>query len=434
MKNRHTIIIFLLTLFFSLACQQNPLNKTEVRNLTIGEKVPDIAITKIMDRHSEIKSAKLSDFNNQLLILDFLSTRCGGCLMALPKMDSLQRYFGDKIKIFPVTYEVEADMRKYFNKNEIYYAELPWIIEDSLLSSWFRYKLTSHLVWIYKGQVKAITGKEYVNKENIQSILDGREVDWPVKADVMDYDYAQPIFNIKTRQVKAKDISGYSAIGGVLDGVEPKSSTVADTIKHTIRTYFINQSILDIYQIAWNYATPGVGRIFTNFVIWEVNDPSKYSYKHEYGYYAVWMQEHGICYESVVSEKVSKKERYQKVIHDMDMTFGIKGRWEKRQVNCLILVKSDNFNQIQKEINKDSLPSWRLTPLKDVITDINSFGYAGQVAFIPPVVDGSNFNGTIEFLDKWDDAPSLRQALDTRGFALKDGVREVNMFVVTKNP
>jgi hypothetical protein len=49
----------------------------------------------------------------------------------------------------------------------------------------------------------------------------------------------------------------------------------------------------------------------------------------------------------------------------------------------------------------------------------------------PPIVDETNYRGEIE-LGSWDDIPSLRQALQARGFDIKEGIRELDMFVLSE--
>lgn len=68
----------------------------KIRNLKIGDRVPEIIISKIIGDSKP--DAKISDFKDKLLILDFWDTFCGSCIEALPKLDSLQQKFGNKIK------------------------------------------------------------------------------------------------------------------------------------------------------------------------------------------------------------------------------------------------------------------------------------------------------------------------------------------------
>ncbi len=59
--------------------------------LNIGDKVPDFVIPKIYN--SSKKTARLSDFKDQLLIVDFWLRTCAGCVEALPGLERLQKKF-----------------------------------------------------------------------------------------------------------------------------------------------------------------------------------------------------------------------------------------------------------------------------------------------------------------------------------------------------
>ena len=95
-------LISILFLKLEAIAQKKPIIKTElqIRDLKIGDQVPDLYIAKIIKNQKN--SAKISDFKDQLLILDFWDTYCSSCIEALPKMDSLQKEFGHQIKILPV--------------------------------------------------------------------------------------------------------------------------------------------------------------------------------------------------------------------------------------------------------------------------------------------------------------------------------------------
>lgn len=75
--------------------------------LTIGDPVPDSRFTTVLNHSSQ--TAKLSDFKGRLVILDFWSTRCGSCLHAFPKMDSLQKAFCNNLKVLLVNNRSTGD-------------------------------------------------------------------------------------------------------------------------------------------------------------------------------------------------------------------------------------------------------------------------------------------------------------------------------------
>jgi thiol-disulfide isomerase/thioredoxin len=312
--------------------QQQDLD-VHVRNLRIGDNVPDFHISKIIN--NDKPNAKISDFRNQLLILDFWDTYCPSCIQALPVLDSMQRLFGKQIRILPVTYQKEALMRNFFKKNPIAKnLTLPCIVEDKILSSAFRHWYISHEVWIYKGVVKAITYTEFINPINIRQVLNNEKLDWPVKNDIVDFDYdKQSLFKLESSTGQNYTLGGrkmYSVISGYQSGLKGLINTVIDTFNKTVRTYWVNKDILTSYYIAYReVGFNGLSTKSTGRLILEVKDSAKYFYRPEYGLNAVWDAKNMYCYESVLPMSVSKRERYQIAIAEMDAFWGLKSGWEK---------------------------------------------------------------------------------------------------------
>ena len=81
-----------------------------IKALTIGDTVPDITITNVYNYPAS--TIHLSDLKGKLVILDFWSTWCGACIEAFPKMEKLQKEFGDQLQVILVnTYEGDTIQR-----------------------------------------------------------------------------------------------------------------------------------------------------------------------------------------------------------------------------------------------------------------------------------------------------------------------------------
>src|SRR4051812_25763412 len=85
-------------------CAQSP--PAAVRPLSIGDTVPDIAFTHLVNYKSA--TAKLSDFKGRLVILDFWSSWCGNCIRLFPYMDSLQQAFKGQVQVILVNTKSRA--------------------------------------------------------------------------------------------------------------------------------------------------------------------------------------------------------------------------------------------------------------------------------------------------------------------------------------
>lgn len=439
-----------LLMAFQLNAQQKtktefsrrPAPDPKIKNLKVGDRVPDILIPKII--RDTKTSAKMSDFNDQLLILDFFDTFCGSCIDALPKLDSLQKIFGNKIKILTVSYQSEEVMRNFFNTNKYLLSkkvQLPCAVEDKILGSHFQYKLISHEVWIYKGIVVAITGTDYVTAENIQTILDGKKVNWPVKNDMVDFDAKRPIFEQQeTDQYNTKNgFLNYSALVGHRDGVDYKEGikTTYDSVRNFYRTRFYNFDIVSTFRAlsALSKTTPieknarSPVMLTPARLILNVNDKSKYVYDKSYGFRTDWDRENQICYEFVTAKFMEEKARLKYIIDDLSLKLGVTVGWEKRKMKCLVLVKTREIS------NLDSLNKVRNVELKDG-WQIDMPGiqlmYFDLDGKYPPVFNDTGFTGQM-IIGGDTRLEGLKKQLQQYGCDIIEEEREAYVFVITEN-
>lgn len=428
-----TIISVLLLLTITVNAQE--INRSRVPNLDnnipnlmVGQKVPDILISKIIN--NDKRSLRISELKDQLIILDFWDTYCGSCIESLPKLDAMQRKFGKKIKILPVTWQKEAEVVNFFKQNKYLKAQnppalLPCVVEDRLLASYFRHQIISHEVWIHKGIIKAITSPEFVNASNIQTILDGKPIDWPIKNDAVDFDLNAPLlsFNPALKNAPNKLVS-YSVLTGKIDGLNKTGglNLKSDSTAINKRLAFYNRSIADAYQILlFNADSVEKDFIMTPArKILDVKDPSKYEYKPEAGLYDTWSRANEICYELVVSEPKSKIELVKLALSDLDNKLGIRGRWEKRKTKCLVIIRSGKPLTDTVAAEKGGYP----------IKAIAMFKLDRKEKY-PPAIDETNFNDSIK-LGKYEDTlEGLRLELQKHGFDIIEAEREIEVMVIS---
>ncbi|HWB27608.1 MAG TPA: hypothetical protein VG738_19160 [Chitinophagaceae bacterium] len=128
------------------------------------------SFAQVLDIGDTVPPAPFSFLSpGKLVILDFMATSCSGCIEALDRMDSLQRVFGDRLQVIPVTYEDSARVAYFKAHNAIgKRISLPFIIGDTLLCRYFPHSSISHVIWIGTDRVvKAITISQYVKYDNI---------------------------------------------------------------------------------------------------------------------------------------------------------------------------------------------------------------------------------------------------------------------------
>ncbi len=403
-----------------------------VKRLVPGDKMPDLPIGKMVNAAKAKKPSRISDFNNKLLILDFMDTRCGSCIEALPRLDTLQQQFGDKISIYPVTWEKQAYLQKWLETNTWYkkhHITFPWIAEDTLLSAYFKHKVVSHIAWIYQGEVKAITEKEYITAKNIQTILDGKKVTWAVKNDDYYFDIKQPVFTLLNSDAYNKESGffNYSGLTGYRQGIDNSYLGGITYDSSLNRTYFYNLSIADAYSILWyqllrpksiNFNQPGR-------MILEVKNPSDYRYDPKMGYADAWNQEHEFCYEMLSTRHMDKKEWLHKIVEDLNLRLGLNGRMEKRLVKCLVLVQAPGGahpDTTQRPVGSMKMP---VSTIPLMCLDIRRI--------YPPAFDETNYKGFVYINSSFNDLEDLRKQLRANGFDLIEAERETEVLVITEN-
>jgi len=311
-------------------------NRIIVHNLKVGEKVPRIFIRKIIN--NQFKSGYIQDFKEKLIILDFWAVGCASCVEKLPKLDSLQISFARRIKILPVTFDSEETVSTFFKSNKYgRRVRLPSVVEDKNLTMWFKHLAISHMVWIYKEKVVAITDASYVTKSNIELILNGGTQNWPVKDDGTIIDPTKPFIlkNKVSNLNKYVIISSFKA--GNINGLD-RIGTIRDSIRQIRRNYIFNMDLLASYKYIWYKLGINLENVYL-----EVKDKSKYIYNPKKNLLADWQSEHAFCYESEFPENGLNYEQQLLVIKaDLDRFFGVITKFENRSTNCLILTKKDN--------------------------------------------------------------------------------------------
>jgi thiol-disulfide isomerase/thioredoxin len=265
-------LIYCLALLCPLlqSCAQS--QPKAAKPLTVGDTIPHIILTDVVN--FPVSKIQLPAANNQLTIIDFWGRYCVPCLQALPKYDRLQQLFKDSISIITVS---DFSTAKEFNaaKQKFSFLQnmhLPVLLQNNSLSPLFPHKLLSHIVWIGPGGVvKAITGAEKLTAANIRSVLNKEELHWPVKRDMVDFDYRKPLLAI-AQPVEPPTQLYYSSFSSFIEGIAPPSGTTVDHEQQVSFTAFYNYDLPALCQLA---ADGTLGATPQQFVL-QVKDSSRY--------------------------------------------------------------------------------------------------------------------------------------------------------------
>ncbi|WP_367867109.1 TlpA family protein disulfide reductase [Pedobacter sp. WC2423] len=404
-----------------------------IKSLNVGDVVPDIIIKKIVN--DKQRSTHLSDYKDVLLILDFWTTGCTACIAEFPKMDSLQKVFGDQIKILAVTYEAESHINSFFKNNK--YAKttmLPSVVEDNVLKKWFKHWAIPHEAWIYRGKVIALTGGEYVTAKNIQYVLDGNLPEWPVKDDFKQLDDSKPLIS---KGGFGQTVS-YTVITPLREGVHDKKIISSlDSNTKTRRNYFLNLGILSAYKALWSYLVQiPLSSGSRNRLILNVKDKSKYIYDRALGTKEEWNRKNQFCYESITPDRVGDdKKQYELMIADLNRLFGLDARWEKRLMKCLVLTRTSSADKIKSKGGETilsfdkSVKEFKNTPFDNLVYKLNDYENN------PPIINETGYEDPVDIelkIDSWTDIKTIKKVLRQYGLDFKEEERELDVFVLTE--
>lgn len=321
----------------------------KIKPLTIGDRVPDIAITHVYNYPAS--TIHVSDLKGKLVILDFMSTGCLSCIEALLRFDSLQMKYGKQLKIIIVSYEPSKNIERFLQKSPIgKQLKLPIASDDHILSAMFPHVYISHEVWIKDGSVIAITGADYVSSSNIEQILNNVAVNWPVKKDIAEFDYTKPVFHLNQETIPLTSYptaSFYSAFTNNMLDVPHHITKTIDAEAKSTSISLINLPIIDLYRYSYGRLSLPLSN-----VILKVNDTSRYVFETDREYRAEWTIKNAYCYEIKCPSDMSQESVQQKMVSDLDFYLGLNSSWETKVVQCLVLIKK------QENIHNLGLPAF----------------------------------------------------------------------------
>lgn len=348
MRQSNLKVVFLICIFnFSFAQQMD----AGYEPVEIGDTVPDITLTNLINY--PIKTAKLSDFREKLLILDFWSTGCASCIESWPKLVSLQKKFSDRIQIILInSSQEESIVRPLIEKREkvlgIDMSILPVLCGDTIPKQLFPYEGVPHIVWIDSdGVVYSITYGNDLKEENIRALLEGRNVVMHEKGRIKimpkkrKFNLREPLFIKGNGQ---EELAGKLISQSVLTEADSSFSGNFNIFPREGNKNFkdckgmsaLNASIKGLYAFAYeprdaNMVASHSRKLMEHRpgerILFDLEDSTKYK-----NYYN---------YQLTVHKPTSRRKLQEMMRLDLEKYFGLKARWEKRSRQCLVFSIAD---------------------------------------------------------------------------------------------
>ena len=428
-KTIKTIATATLCILFSISVPaQTPLK--------IGDKVPDITINNIINYKTT--SAKLSDFEGKLLILDFWANWCSPCVAMIPKMDSLEKAFNGKLQFLSVTYQeaklVETFMAK-LEKQKGREFKLAGLTGDKLLHGMFPHHELPHYVWINsRGIVTAITGFDAVNGENISETIG---LEKPLLAEKIDlnipYDIRKPMFvdnnggngsNTIFRTIFTKYTPGLAGRSGVM------------STDSTFRIVGVNSTIRKLFDLAYRDKNIPLG----SKIISRLQDPSKvFSLNKPGADYSSWLRTNGYCYDLTVPISMAD-QAFDIMREDLKRFFPqYAAKLDKQNTKYLALVRTTDADKLKssggKSESKFSPFGFTLTnfPLQRLVDQLNIIYLQNSPLH---VFNETNYTGWVDLAVQANlsNIKQLNIALAPYGLQLTEKVKEIEMLVIEDRP
>ncbi|TCQ95044.1 AhpC/TSA family protein [Sphingobacterium sp. JUb20] len=377
--------------------------------LKVGDLYEYKELVKVLN--AEKAEIDLKKYEDRLLILDFFTTSCGSCIAAMPKNNKLQKHFDSRIQILPVTVEKRERVKNFFSKNEtVKDNKLPVGYADVALKETFPYQGVPHVVWIYKGIVKAITNADMLEAQYIDEMLAEKDVNsWPQKNDFYSFDPSSD------ESMKQYFVS--SAIMPYINGA--KLSYSSDTLSSgLIRDSWVNVPVVTAYVYAFSIINE-LPLMKKERIVLEVSDRS-YFEKPDSVVQSIWEQLNSIGYESILPSYLSEVERMTRIVADLNNKLGLNARLENLEAQVWLVEKVKSTSKVDAG-QKTGQPLALKMGLLEVMYPT-----------IPPIVLKDVDEMRLLTIKGSDDFETLKQQLSENGLKLSKAVRPIQKLIITE--
>ena len=393
------------------------------KSLKIGESLPEnIWSTPLQLVNHPQKTITLSQDKDKLILLDFWNTWCSSCLLNFPKMEELQKQFGDKIKILAVSNQERVTLEKFFaTKNGQRYKNVVSVAGDKMFHQLFPHKGVPYIIWIKDGKMLNTTDGAQVTEKTIQEVLGGENSSLQT---VVQMSRDRPLM-LSENFDNEKDLSmiSYSLFA-----------------KGRIRGMGFGSGFHRSGQIVY-------GRQFTNFSFWEIasaianeifqkknqsfnekrqiiefkNPERRVEDKSLYNYEYIVPQSKADSLYPLMLENLSRFADYKTII-------------EKRKVKCLVLKRTSTVDKLK---TKGSEMSFLFSLSKTNLQNTSLYALVNSLNAVPtislPIVDETGYPNNIDLtMGAISDLNSIRKELMRYDLDLVEAERVLDMLVISE--
>jgi len=243
----------------------------------------------------------------------------------------------------------------------------------------------------------------------------------------------KPMFKFTKEQAANENrLLRYYSLTGYREGVQPtvgqfntSFGVTVDTNNGTRRIYFYNVSLVEML-------TRFYGK--EDNVVLEVKAPSKYRYLPEYGPKIDWMRKNARCFEIMLPEGTmvfSTKTQPGTIDKILEEILNLHFSYDRRPLNNLVLSRTSKLEKF-KSSGASAIDSGIPGRYTNITAD--SLGRLLNVTHIP-FIDETGYEGNMDIhlnINNTTTVASLNEQLAPYDLALKEEVRETDVFVITE--
>jgi len=410
---------------FLLFCLLNTyLSHSQQKAVNIGDELPAQAWKQLAP---VLAKAYGRQTKNPVILIEFWSSHCSGCISSMQKLYTLKKKFNGKLQVVLLTYESLQKAQMFFNKRpDLASLNLPYLPQTPSWKKWFPYNAFPHIIWIGPDKkVKAITGSSYVTEDNISQLLQNNSINLPVKKDIEGFNSQSSIMHPAWEQPAIC----YSALTGPISGTSSSGGAVNTWQRDYKRLYSNNASIFSLYATAYRpHLFLDVLDYESRFVL-QVRDSTLFK-KNEYGHYQTF------SYELVMHQSRYKDNHTMHTFmqQDLDRFFGFQSKVVNMPVTAWVISPLDSTSK--KTEGKESVHS----TLNEVV--ITNFRAANLLLAIkqsfrpdkPVVYNGpANYKVSGSLKTHYIELQELKQDLNKLGLCINLQQIELQQLVITED-
>lgn len=426
------LLLRLISCYLAVTVSFNSL--AQPRMVSPGERVPNVSIGSFVN--TDRTDTLISQHAGKLLILDFWMKSCGVCIEQFPKLEQLQRKFGDKVSIIAVGFEVgnDGEIKKLLDwrKKRGQPVNVPSTIiprGDMLLLTMFPFGSLPHTVWIDSAGRLIGTGDHTdVGEANIRKCLAGQPIVFNKPLIKRDFE--------PDMAAMAGEVIGGSIWTKYNDTLTSSPTLGWKSGAFYNQMFFINQSIISFYKEVYKDQYEFLeGDIGNKRIIIESRKKEVYPIRSDLGDSILLseMRKKMFSYQLYTPVTYGVQDALHLLRKDLDRFFLLQSQVENRAVAAYVLSRlpGKSIKRSKGYQPSEYTPDYRYVKIaggqvSELVTYLNKI-------VTEPVINATNYDLPIDIevdLPSGFATSDIRAILEKYGFALEKKTLTLPLFVL----